>query len=252
MTENAQNPAAQNPGNAETFWDYESTWKGFNQISYIIQNLPMSTYEQAAQDHLNGIQDPYCLDTLEVDYIHKLGQLSPSDAAKLIAPLAEQMAAAPVHTYPTIFETGNNVLECCKNIESLSENAQVSAAQNPAENPSKAVDSDPNLQSYFDAWNGIQYINYLMCVPPEERTWSDAIQHELDGISNNCTHGGLIFWQLVEGFTPSDAAKRIASIAKPLLALYTDATGGSYPGYLQDQLEAIIDECKAIDPSSVS
>jgi hypothetical protein len=130
----------------------------------------------------------------------------------------------------------------------MSENAQVSAAQNPAENPSKAVDSDPNLGSYFDAWNHIQYILYLVSGVQQ----TDAIQHQLDFITNICTNGSvtLTFWQLFEGFTPSDAAKRIASIAEKLsVDPFPDAAPADY---FQSTFGWILDACKAIDPSSVS
>jgi hypothetical protein len=132
----------------------------------------------------------------------------------------------------------------------MSENPQVPAAQNPAENPSKANLSDPNWQTDLDAWNGIQYILYLMSGVQQ----TDAIQHELDSIGN-CTRimsYAVDFCGPYLGLTPSDAAKLIASIAKPLLALYKDATFASYDQYLQDKLGGIIDMCKDIDPSSAS
>lgn len=129
----------------------------------------------------------------------------------------------------------------------MSGNAQVSAAQNPAENPSKAVNSDPNLQSYFDAWNGIQHVLYLM----SEVQQTEAIQHELDGITNICTIEGLTFWQLFEGFTPSDAAKLIASIAEKLV-VDPWPTSSNCADYFQSTFKQIIILCKDIDPSSVS
>jgi len=129
----------------------------------------------------------------------------------------------------------------------LSENAQVSAAHNPAENPSKAIDSDPNLQSYFDAWNGIQYILYLM----SEVQQTEAIQRQLDFITNSCTIGGIYLGNLCVGFTPSDAAKRIASIAEKLVVDPWVPTSNC-SDYFQSTFKAIISFCKAIDPSSVS
>ncbi|HTF66740.1 MAG TPA: hypothetical protein VK638_29055, partial [Edaphobacter sp.] len=57
MTENAQIPAAQNPSKADaSYLDYEPTWRAFNQIQIIVNNLPSSTYEEAIQDKLGGIQ----------------------------------------------------------------------------------------------------------------------------------------------------------------------------------------------------
>jgi len=57
----------------------------------------------------------------------------------------------------------------------MSENTQIPAAQNPAENPSNAAYSDSNWKSDFDALSEIQYILFLM-----EGAWgTDAIQTDL-------------------------------------------------------------------------
>jgi len=91
MTENAQNPAVQNPSKADTSYEYETAWKGFNHILYIVQNLPQSTYEQAVQDKLRDIQQ-YCSSACEELLLWHY--ITPSDAAKRIEPLGEQLQAS--------------------------------------------------------------------------------------------------------------------------------------------------------------
>lgn len=124
MTENAQIPAARTPGKADTSddsYDYETAWKGLNQILFITKYmLNANVYEPPIQRQLQTIHDCCTLVFDDKPENPAWGKLSASNAAKLITPLAEQMAASPVRTYPTIFEAGNGVLECCKNIESLS------------------------------------------------------------------------------------------------------------------------------------
>jgi len=100
MSENAKNPAATNPSKADTSdssYDYESAWKGLNQILFITQFMMGSnTYEPGIQDQLQYIQD-VCANVFECNpQFPAWGKLSASDAAKLITPLAQQMAAAPL------------------------------------------------------------------------------------------------------------------------------------------------------------
>jgi len=135
----------------------------------------------------------------------------------------------------------------------MSENAQIPSAQNPAENPSKAFDTNPNWQSDFDAWSSIQYILKQLQNTPVQQT--DAIQHELDCITNNCKIMSLTY-ALSTPFlgikAPADAAKLIASIAEPLL-VYPEPAMGDFPQFgIQYDLRAIIQCCKSIDPSSAS
>jgi hypothetical protein len=118
MTENDQNPAATNPSKADTSYDYETAWKGLNKILFITQYV-MDT--QGVQDELQTIQQLCELAiTCSGPPIPAWGKLSASDAVKLITPLAQQMAAAPLPTYQPIFEAGYGILEYCKNIASLS------------------------------------------------------------------------------------------------------------------------------------
>lgn len=93
MTENAQNPGDQNPSKADASYEYETAWKGFNHILYIVQNLPKSTYEQAIQDKLQDIQQ-YCSSACQNLLLMCQYGMDPSEAAKRIAPLADQLQAS--------------------------------------------------------------------------------------------------------------------------------------------------------------
>jgi hypothetical protein len=107
----------------------------------------------------------------------------------------------------------------------MSENTQIPAVQKPAENASEAAYSNANWQSDFDALNTIQYILYLMSVPQEQRTWSDAIQAFLDEITHCCNDiarnvalcDPYLGLNTSEAATYSNAVKRVTSIAEPLL-----------------------------------
>jgi len=256
MTESAQIPAAQNPSKADTsYWDCQPAWLTFNHILFIVTSLPTSSYEQAIQVQIQNIQG--ICQNMVGRYEGVLpkpdpGQLSPSDAAKLIAPLAAQLQAS---ASPYVAEFGDNLVHCNNDMASLStssENIQIPAAQNAAENPGQPDYSDPSWQSDFDALNGIQYVLYLMSVIPNLRTWSDAIQSDLDTMYNFC--------QIIAGMTPlsgpitalnsSDAAKLIASIADPLIV---NSEPPSHPqSTIYSNLTWIVDACKNIDPSSAS
>jgi hypothetical protein len=120
MPQNAQNPAGQNPSKTGiSFWEYEPTWKVFNHIQFIVRNLPLCTYEQVVQNKLQDIQS-CCQDMVNEDgpaFLPGQGQLSPSDAAKLIAPLAEQLKASVAKGIPDLAEF---IASRCKDMESLS------------------------------------------------------------------------------------------------------------------------------------
>jgi|ERR1700733_9795068 hypothetical protein len=136
----------------------------------------------------------------------------------------------------------------------MSDNAEISAAQNPDENASEAAYSDSNWKSDFDALNGIQYILYLMSVNPNLSRWSDAIQSDLDCMYDYCQAIGLMH-PLCDPFAAldsSDAVKLIAPLAEQLLVLYPDPPRGSLPDLIQIRLRSIIVDCKDIDPSSAS
>lgn len=94
MTENAKNPAAQNPSKADASYEYELAWKGFNHISVVVNViLEWGTYEQAIQDKLRDIQQ-YCTSTCQ-NLMWQCGYgMYPSEGAKRIAPLAEQLQAS--------------------------------------------------------------------------------------------------------------------------------------------------------------
>jgi len=255
MTENAQIPAAQNPSKADTsYWDCQPAWLAFNHILFIVTYLPTSSYEQAIQGQIQNIEG-YC--GLMVwrktgDLPRPESGLNPSDAAKLIAPFAAQLQAS---ASPYVAEFGASLVHYNNDMASLSassENIQIPAAQNASENPGQPDYSDSSWQADFDALNGIQYILYLMTVNPYFRTWSDAIQFDLDTMYNIC--------QIIAGMTPicgpitalnsSDAAKLMASIAKPLIV---DQEPPSYPqSDIYCNLTWTVDACKNIDPSSAS
>jgi len=98
MTENAQNLAATNPSNADIgdsdYGVYLPVWMAASHIQLIVQNLLLSTYTDDIQKMFQSIQD-HCSAVLSTATIPGTGLLSPSDAAKLIAPLAEQLEASP-------------------------------------------------------------------------------------------------------------------------------------------------------------
>ena len=96
MTENVQNPAAQNPSKADTsFLEYEPYWKGFNEILYIFHSSSQSinnvqlewlrpVAETCDQETVGGpAQGP--------TVIPGRGQLSASDAAKRLIACAQQL-----------------------------------------------------------------------------------------------------------------------------------------------------------------
>lgn len=117
MTENAQNPAAQNPGKADTSdLEYESTWKTYNYIQFIVKNLPSSTYEEAIQAKVADIQ--LCctnmIGGLYVEGIPGSDQLSPSDAAKQMMPYAQQLQTS---ANTGIANLAGFILTWCQNIE---------------------------------------------------------------------------------------------------------------------------------------
>jgi len=121
MTENTKIPAAQNPSKADTsfsFQEYAPYWKAFNEMLYILNFLPQSAWDGIYQTPLNDIMN-YCVpDTNGIlANFPGWGQLSASDAAKLIAPLAEQIKASPSQGLP---EFGYAIADSCKKIESLS------------------------------------------------------------------------------------------------------------------------------------
>jgi hypothetical protein len=139
----------------------------------------------------------------------------------------------------------------------LPENAQIRSAQNPAKSTSEAAYSNANWQSDFDALNSIQYILYLMSTFPATRTWSDAIQNLLNDISHCSTdisHNALLCGPF-RGLNASDAAKLIAPFAAQNRDLYPEPppnTPYELDGACWINFNYIVNDCKDIDPSSVS
>ena len=119
----------------------------------------------------------------------------------------------------------------------MSENTQVSAAQNPAENPSNAAYSDPSWQSDFDTLNGIQYILFLTRSANASGFSPDTIYADIQNISDRCQAIGDLLSGPFAALNPSDAVKLIASVANSL----PDQQGSN-----------IISACKEIDPSLAS
>jgi len=106
MSENAKNPAATNPSKADTSdsYDYESAWKGLNQILFITQFMMSNAdaYEQAIQDKLYDIQLG-CTNVFDDKPENPAwGKLSASDAAKLITPWPNRLRrlrSSPTHPF---------------------------------------------------------------------------------------------------------------------------------------------------------
>jgi hypothetical protein len=117
MPENTQIPGAQNPSKADTsYLDYESAWKAFNYIQFIVKNLPSSTYEEAIQAKVADIQlvCTNIIGGLYVEGIPGSDQLSPSDAAKLMIPFAQQLQTS---ANTGIANLGGFIRTWCQSIE---------------------------------------------------------------------------------------------------------------------------------------
>ena len=116
MSENAQNPAAQNPSKADTSSsDYERAWKAFNYMNYIVNCLPTSTYEQAIQDQIQTIQ-ANCSDLVGFESAGQ-GQLSGSEGAKLMIAFANQLQKSPI---PLVVNLAGDIISRSNDIASLS------------------------------------------------------------------------------------------------------------------------------------
>lgn len=263
MPENAQIPATQNPSKADaSYLDYEPTWRAFNQIQIIVNNLPSSTYEEAIQDKLGGIQQT---SKFMLEEPPGTDQLSASDAAsvaaKLMMPYAQQLQTS---ADTGIANLAGFILSWCQTIvfdqQHGTESAQIRSDQSLVEIPSEVAYSSANWQSDFDALSGIQYILYLVLVSSQEndRPWSPDIQSCLDKISGCCTnlYHNPTLCNPFRGLTPSEAAKLIAPLAIQFRDLYPDpgpdATFPGLDGTTWLEMNNIVNYCKDIDPSSVS
>lgn len=137
----------------------------------------------------------------------------------------------------------------------MSENAQILAVPNPAENPSKANVSDSSWQSDYDAVNGIQFA--LSCVNAccPESGWSpEEIDVDLRTMSNFCqiiAETGPLRDPYVS-LSSREAAKLIAGLAEQLHAPYPQPISGSPQDLIVTNSNYIISACKDIDPSSAS
>jgi len=117
MTENAQNPAATNTSNADMYYgDYLPIWRAASHIQLVVTNLPLSTYTDDIQKMLQSIQG-CCSQVLSTLTIYGNGDLSISDAIKLVAPCAQQLNASPDQT-TALF--GGFIIACNKDIASKS------------------------------------------------------------------------------------------------------------------------------------
>jgi hypothetical protein len=123
----------------------------------------------------------------------------------------------------------------------MSENTQIPAAQNPAENPSNAAYSDSNWKSDFDAVSEIQYIVYLLDDPWVAPRVNQQDLTVMKNFSMLITTMPSLCDPFV-GLNPSDAAKLIASLAQPFIAFNDEMVCLEF--------QSIISACKDIDPSS--
>jgi hypothetical protein len=259
MPENAQIPAATNPSKAgASYLDYAPTWRAFNYIQIIVDNLPMSTYEYAIQANVGDIQT-ICKYKYEMQ-LPGTDQLSASDAAKLMMPYAQQLQTS---ADTGIANLAGFILSWCQGIvfdqQHGTENAQIRSDQSLVETPSEVAYSNANWQSDFDALSGIQYIVYLTTANSgNNRPWSPAIQSFLDDISKCCKnlYHNPTLCNPFRGLTPSDAAKLIAPLAIQFRDLYPEPSRGLTPldldGTIWVDMDHIVEDCKGIDPSSVS
>lgn len=261
MPENAQIPATQNLSKADaSYLDYEPTFRAFNYFQIIVNNLPVST------DDLSDIQTISDF-RLEM-YPPGADQLSANYAAELMMPYAQQLQTS---ADTGIANLAGFILSWCQTIVfdqqhgttveiPLPENAQIRSDQSLVEIPSEVAYSNANWQSDFDALSGIQYLLNLVTSDSQgfTRPWPPAIQSCLDKISSCCKslYQNPTLCNPFRGLTPSDAAKLIAPIAIQFRDLYPEPGDGLTPTSLDDSIwldmDHIVEDCKDIDPSSVS
>jgi hypothetical protein len=254
MPENAQLPATQNPSKADaSYLDYEPTFRAFNYFQIIVNNLPVSTYELSDIQTISDFRfemHPPGADKLSANY-----------AAELMMPYAQQLQTS---ADTGIANLAGFILSWCQTIvfdqQHGTENAQIRSDQSLVEIPSEVAYSNANWQSDFDALSGIQYLLNLVTSDSQgfTRPWPPAIQSCLDKISGCCKdlYHNPTLCNPFRGLTPSDAARLIAPLAIHFRDLYPEPGNGLTPTSMEDSIwldmDHIVNDCKAIDPSSVS
>lgn len=125
MTENTQNPAATNPSSPDTsaLEPAFTGWKMYNHIHFIIDNLPLSTYEQAIQDKFQDINQR-CADMcanpalMQVPAIcsRNSALMNLETAVGIIEPLGEQLQASPCLQVASYAQF---IINPCKDLEKV-------------------------------------------------------------------------------------------------------------------------------------